>query len=99
MRTYAIGDIHGHLELLHAQHALIEKDVYKRQVYHAVEGGNGELGFYMISDGGRTPYRLHFRRPSFIYYQAFPEMCVGSTLSDAIVIMSSPNVIGGALDS
>jgi len=68
-------------------------------VYHAVEGGNGELGFYLISDGGRTPYRLHFRRPCFIYYQAFPEMCTGLTLSDAIVIMSSMNVIAGELDA
>lgn len=69
------------------------------EVYHAVEGGNGELGFYLISDGGRTPYRLHFRRPCFIYYQAYPEMCVGSTISDAIVTMSSLNVIAGELDA
>jgi NADH-quinone oxidoreductase subunit D len=68
-------------------------------VYHAVEGGNGELGYYLVSDGGRTPYRLHFRRPCFIYYQAFPEMCVGTMLSDAIVIMSSLNVIAGELDA
>ncbi|MFN8347888.1 MAG: NADH dehydrogenase (quinone) subunit D [Spirosomataceae bacterium] len=69
------------------------------EVYHAVEGGNGELGFYLISDGGRTPYRLHFRRPCFIYYQAYPEMCIGSTISDAIVTMSSLNVIAGELDA
>jgi NADH-quinone oxidoreductase subunit D len=50
-----------------------------------VEGGNGELGFYLISDGGRTPYRLHFRRPCFIYYQAYPEMIKGKMLSDAIL--------------
>jgi NADH-quinone oxidoreductase subunit D len=42
---------------------------------------------------------LHFRRPCFIYYQAFPEMVVGTTLSDAIVIMSSLNVIAGELDA
>lgn len=69
------------------------------EVYHTVEGGNGELGFYLISDGGRTPYRLHFRRPCFIYYQAYPEMCIGSTISDAIVTMSSLNVIAGELDA
>jgi NADH-quinone oxidoreductase subunit D len=45
-------------------------DMPPGEVYHSVEGGNGELGFYLISDGGRTPYRLHFRRPCFIYYQA-----------------------------
>lgn len=69
------------------------------EVYHAVEGGNGELGFYLISDGGRTPYRLHFRRPCFIYYQAYPEMAVGSSLSDAILTLSSLNVIAGELDA
>ncbi len=76
-----------------------EIDAPVGEVYHAVEGGNGELGFYLISDGGRTPFRLHFRRPCFIYYQAFPEMVVGTTLSDAIVIMSSMNVIAGELDA
>jgi len=76
-----------------------EIDAPVGEVYHPVEGGNGELGFYLISDGGRTPFRLHFRRPCFIYYQAFPEMVVGTTLSDAIVIMSSLNVIAGELDA
>ncbi len=69
------------------------------EVYHAVEGGNGELGYYLVSDGGRTPYRLHFRRPCFIYYQAYPEMIVDSVLSDAILTMSSMNVIAGELDA
>ena len=52
-----------------------------------------------MSDGGRTPYRLHFRRPCFIYYQAYPEMGVGAQLSDAILILSSMNVIAGELDA
>lgn len=68
-------------------------------LYHAVEGGNGELGYYLVSDGGRCPYRLHFRRPCFIYYQAFPEMVIGSLLSDAIMTMSSLNLIAGELDA
>lgn len=75
-----------------------EIDAPVGEVYHSVEGGNGELGFYLISDGGRMPYRLHFRRPCFIYYQAYPEMVVGTSLSDAIVILSSMNVIAGELD-
>jgi len=76
-----------------------EIDAPVGEVYHSVEGGNGELGFYLISDGGRTPYRLHFRRPCFIYYQAYPEMVVGSQLSDAILTLSSLNVIAGELDA
>jgi NADH-quinone oxidoreductase subunit D len=76
-----------------------ESDVPVGEVYHCVEGGNGELGFYLMSDGGRTPFRLHLRRPCFIYYQAFPEMIKGSMLSDAILTMSSMNVIAGELDA
>ena len=76
-----------------------EVDVPVGEVYHCVEGGNGELGFYLVSDGGRTPFRLHLRRPCYIYYQAFPEMIKGSMLSDAIITMSSMNVIAGELDA
>jgi len=76
-----------------------EIDMPKGEVYHSVEGANGELGFYLISDGGRTPYRLHFRRPCFIYYQAYEELIKGSMLSDAIVVMSSLNLIAGELDA
>jgi NADH-quinone oxidoreductase subunit D len=76
-----------------------EVDIPEGEVYHCVEGGNGELGFYVVSDGGRSPYRLHFRRPCFIYYQAYPEMIKGILLSDAIITMSSMNVIAGELDA
>src|SRR5919107_627014 len=69
------------------------------EVYNSVEGGNGELGYYLISDGGRTPYRLHFRRPCFIYYQAFAEITKGCMLSDAIVTLSSLNLIAGEMDA
>lgn len=69
------------------------------EVYHSVEGGNGELGFYLISDGGRTPYRLHYRRPCFIYYQAYEELVKGAMLSDAVIVMSSLNLIAGEMDA
>lgn len=69
------------------------------EVYHAVEGANGELGYYLVSDGGRAAYRLHFRRPCFIYYQAYPEIIVGSLISDAILTMSSMNMIAGEMDA
>ena len=76
-----------------------EIEVPVGEVWHSVEGGNGELGFYLVSDGGRSPYRLHFRRPCFVYYQAYPEMIKGGVLSDAILTMSSMNVIAGELDA
>jgi len=94
-------DVYTKMEALiyHFKVVMGETDVPKGEVYHAVEGGNGELGFYLISDGGRAPFRLHFRRPCFIYYQAYPEMIKGGMLSDAILTMSSMNVIAGELDA
>ncbi len=85
--------------IYHFKIVMGEIDAPVGEVYHAVEGGNGELGFYLISDGGRTPFRLHFRRPCFIYYQAFGELIKGGTVSDAVPIMSSLNVIAGELDA
>ena len=94
-------DVYTKMEALiwHFKIIMGEIDLPKGQIYSPVEGGNGELGFYLISDGGRTPFRLHFRRPCFIYYQAYTEMIKGGMLSDAIVILSSLNVIAGELDA
>ncbi len=94
-------DVYNYMEALiyHFKIVMGEVPVPVGEVYSCVEGGNGELGFYLISDGGRTPFRLHFRRPCFIYYQAFPEMIRGALLSDAVVTLSSLNVIAGELDS
>jgi NADH-quinone oxidoreductase subunit D len=94
-------EVYNNMEALIYQFKIVmgETDVPKGEVYHCVEGGNGELGFYLISDGGRTPFRLHYRRPCFIFYQAYPEMIKGSMLSDAILTMSSMNVIAGELDA
>lgn len=93
-------DVYTKMEALiyHFKIIMGEIDIPPGEVYHSVEGANGELGFYLISDGGRTPYRLHFRRPCFIYYQAFEEMIKGSMLSDTIIVMSSLNLIAGEMD-
>ncbi len=93
--------VYNNMEALiyHFKIIMGESEVPAGEVYHSVEGGNGELGFYLVSDGGRTPYRLHFRRPCFIYYQAYPEMIKDGLLSDAILTMSSMNVIAGELDA
>ncbi len=94
-------DVYTKMEALiyHFKIIMGEIDAPKGEVYHAVEGGNGEVGYYLISDGGRTPYRLHFRRPCFIYYQAYPEIVEGGLLSDAVITLSSLNVIAGELDA
>ena len=94
-------DVYTKMEALiwHFKIIMGEIDLPKGQIYCPVEGGNGELGFYLISDGGRTPFRLHFRRPCFIYYQAYPELIKGGMLSDAVVTMSRLNLIAGELDA
>ncbi|WP_206106042.1 NADH-quinone oxidoreductase subunit D [Olivibacter sp. XZL3] len=94
-------EVYNNMEALiyHFKIVMGEIDTPKSEVYHAVEGANGELGFYLISDGGRAPYRLHFRRPSFINYQMYAPMSRGMLLSDAIINMSSLNVIAGELDA
>lgn len=94
-------EVYNNMEALiyHFKIVMGETEIPKGEVYHAVEGGNGELGFFIISDGGRAPYRVHIRRPCFIYYQAYPEMIKGGLLSDAILTMSSMNVIAGELDA
>jgi NADH-quinone oxidoreductase subunit D len=93
-------DVYTKMEALiyHFKIIMGETDIPPGELYNAVEGANGELGFYIISDGGRAPYRLHFRRPCFIYYQAYTELIKGGMLSDAIITMSSLNLIAGELD-
>ena len=95
------ADVYTKMEALiwHFKIVMGEIDMPAGEVYQSVEGGNGELGFYFISDGGRSPYRLHFRRPCFIYYQAYEELTKGAMLSDAIIVMSSLNLIAGEMDA
>ncbi|MFZ1333480.1 MAG: NADH-quinone oxidoreductase subunit D [Flavobacteriales bacterium] len=94
-------EVYSEMEALiyHFKLVMGETEIPRGEIYHCVEAGNGELGFYIVSDCGRTPYRVHFRRPCYIYYQAFPEIIKGSMLSDAILTMSSMNVIAGELDA
>jgi NADH-quinone oxidoreductase subunit D len=95
------ADVYTKMEALiyHFKIVMGETEIPVGEVYHAVEGGNGELGFYLISDGGRAPFRLHFRRPCFIYYQAYSEIVKDTMLSDAIVTLSSLNLIAGEMDA
>ncbi|MEG0695509.1 MAG: NADH-quinone oxidoreductase subunit D [Algoriella sp.] len=94
-------DVYTKMEALiyHFKIIMGEVDMPKGEIYNSIEAANGELGYYLISDGGRSPFRLHFRRPCFIYYQAYPELIQGSMISDAIITMSSLNLIAGELDA
>jgi NADH-quinone oxidoreductase subunit D len=80
--------------IYHFKIVMGEVPVPVAEIYHPVEW---RYSSHLVTDGSRTPYRL--RRPCFIYYQAYPEMIKGALLSDAIVILSSLNVIAGELDA
>ncbi len=66
--------------------------------YGWVEGGNGELGFYVISAGGGSPYRIKVRPPCFTNMAAFEKIIVGGRVADAIATLGTLNIIAGELD-
>ena len=68
------------------------------ECYDSNETANGELGFFLVSDGGNTPYRVRCRPPSFMNYQCFPQLVVGHRLSDVVAVLSGMNIIAGELD-
>ena len=68
------------------------------EAYVPTESPNGELGYFLVSDGGREPYRVRTRPPSLINYSAFPAMMENMTVSDTVAILGSLNVIAGELD-
>ena len=68
------------------------------EVYHAIEAPKGELGFYIRSEGDKSPYRLHIRSPSFINLQAIEKLAVGGLLSDLIAVVASLDPVMGEVD-
>jgi NADH-quinone oxidoreductase subunit D len=68
------------------------------EVYSALESPNGELGFFVKSDGSASPYRIRIRPPCYMIYQAFPELVKGELIADLVACLSSLNVIAGELD-
>jgi NADH-quinone oxidoreductase subunit D len=68
------------------------------EVYVAHEAPNGELGFYLVSDGGGTPYKLHVRSPSFVHMGGLHRLLEGYQLADIVPTFGSVNMIGGECD-
>ncbi|HEX4588528.1 MAG TPA: NADH-quinone oxidoreductase subunit D, partial [Gemmataceae bacterium] len=68
------------------------------EVYGANESANGELGFYVVSDGTGRAYRARCRPPSFIHFQSFPYLIEGHTISDVVAVLGSLNIIAAELD-
>ena len=93
-------DVYGNIEGLMNHFMLVIKGLRPPvgETYDATEAANGELGFYLISDGSANPYRLKVRPPCFAIYQSFPSVVKGAMLADAIATVASMNVIAGELD-
>jgi NADH-quinone oxidoreductase subunit D len=68
------------------------------EIYGANETANGELGYYIVSDGGPRPWRVKTRPPSFINYSAVAKMAEGHVLSDIVAVIGSINVVAAELD-
>ncbi len=68
------------------------------EVYSATEAANGELGFYLVSDGEARPYRIRVRPPCFPIFSSFDEQVKGHMIADAVAILGSLNIIAGELD-
>jgi NADH-quinone oxidoreductase subunit D len=68
------------------------------EVYQAVESPRGELGYYVVSNGGNRPYRVHIRGPSFVNLQAVPRMIQGSLIADLIAAVASTDPVMGDAD-
>lgn len=92
------GNIEGlmnHFKLVMHGHGLRPP---KGESYFAVEGANGELGFYVVSDGSDRPYRVRVRPPCFSIVSALPKLIIGEQVGDIIPTFGSVNMIGGELD-
>jgi NADH-quinone oxidoreductase subunit D len=68
------------------------------EAYARIEGPKGELGFYVISDGGSNPYRYRIRPPSLINLTILEDLCLGQTIADAVVILGSVDIVLGEVD-
>ena len=93
-RVYgSIEGLMGHFNLV--MHGI---KVPAGESYHAIEAANGELGFYLVSDGSGRPHRARVRPPCFSIYSAFARLIEGQLVADAIAVLGSLNVIAGELD-
>ena len=93
-------DVYGNIEGLMNHFMLVIHGLRppKGECYSVTEAANGELGFYLVSDGGPKPYRLKVRPPCFPIYQSFPHCIRGNLTADAVTLLGSMNIIAGELD-
>jgi len=70
----------------------------KGEIYVEVENPRGQLGYYLVSDGGSSPYRLHIRGPSFVNLQVLPPVLKGLKIGDLVAILGSVDIVLGEVD-
>jgi len=96
------GDVYGSIEGVIQLFELVMHnrgwDTPVGESYSAIESPNGELGFFIVADGGRCSWRAKCRPPSFINYQVFPKLIEGHQLADVVAVLGSINVIAAELD-
>jgi NADH-quinone oxidoreductase subunit D len=68
------------------------------EVYHGIEAPKGELGYYIVSDGGNKPYRLRIRPPSFVNLQAIEKMAKGAMIADLVAVIGTLDIVLGEID-
>ncbi|MHC4908091.1 MAG: NADH-quinone oxidoreductase subunit D [Planctomycetota bacterium] len=96
------GEVYGSIEATIAHFEIIMTnrgfDAPVGEAYGCIESANGEMGYFIVADGTKTPWRVASRPPSFINYQSFAKMMEGHQLADIVAIMGSINVIAAELD-
>ncbi|MGC8763487.1 MAG: NADH-quinone oxidoreductase subunit D [Acidobacteriota bacterium] len=68
------------------------------EAYFTVEAAKGQLGYYIVSDGGEKPWRVHVRAPSFINLQGMETMCKGGLIADVVAVIGSIDIVLGEVD-
>ncbi len=84
--------------IAHFKHIMDGLRVPPGEAYSFIEGGNGELGFYIVSDGSGRPYKCRCRPPCFYTTAALRQMIIGANIADVVPIFGSLNMIGGECD-
>ncbi|MBC8258318.1 MAG: NADH-quinone oxidoreductase subunit D [SAR324 cluster bacterium] len=93
-------DVYGNIEGLidHFKLVMEGHQPPAGEIYMPIEGGNGEVGFYLVSDGSGDPVRVRLRPPCLNLVEAMPSMTIGHYVADIVAIFGSINMIGGELD-
>lgn len=97
-KSRVYGSIEGlihHFKIIMDHHGI---KIPAGEIYDSTESPNGELGWFIVSDGSGVPYKVHVRAPSLIHFSMMPKLCEGRMVSDSVAVLGSLNVIAGECD-